>query len=238
MIIRYLLLFRGCNYYLTNRNLVRLVSKKKQSLILDVGGRKSPYSLGINGVFEISELPKITEVQKKLNLGLDSNVLTDFKKRKNIKSIIFDDMCQTKLQNNTYDGVVSVEVIEHILDDVKFVENISKVLKPTGWFLLTTPNGEKIANTNPDHKRHYSKESLSILLENYFEDVRVDYTVKTGFWRVQSLKSFKHAFSTFNLVDIFIIPLASCVNIFQTKLSVLHSLNTAHLSAICSNPKK
>jgi 2-polyprenyl-3-methyl-5-hydroxy-6-metoxy-1,4-benzoquinol methylase len=40
-----------------------------------------------------------------------------------------------------FDVVVNTEVIEHVDDPVNFVEQIRRFLKPHGWLLLTTPNG-------------------------------------------------------------------------------------------------
>ena len=42
---------------------------------------------------------------------------------------------------NTFDLVVSSEVIEHIEDQASYAKNIHSLLKPTGNFLISTPNG-------------------------------------------------------------------------------------------------
>lgn len=38
-----------------------------------------------------------------------------------------------------YDGIVSLEVIEHLFDPEKFLENLWKAIKPGGFLILTTP---------------------------------------------------------------------------------------------------
>ncbi len=40
-----------------------------------------------------------------------------------------------------FDVVVSSEVIEHAEDPLQYVRQIKRFLKPRGWLLLTTPNG-------------------------------------------------------------------------------------------------
>jgi 2-polyprenyl-3-methyl-5-hydroxy-6-metoxy-1,4-benzoquinol methylase len=38
-----------------------------------------------------------------------------------------------------FDGIVSVEVVEHLFDPEAMLENCHKALKPGGWIILTTP---------------------------------------------------------------------------------------------------
>ncbi len=142
--------------------------------ILDVGGRKSPYTIGLPGLVTISDLPRVTEVQQKLNLGLTDqlNEITR-SRRSNVKEIVYDDMARTKLPQNSFDLIVSVEVLEHVDEDKAFVANVARVLRPGGWFIMTTPNGDFVANTNPDHKRHYQREQLRALLKSAFAEVHV-----------------------------------------------------------------
>ena len=40
----------------------------------------------------------------------------------------------------TFDVVFSYHVIEHLLYPEKFIENVYKILKPGGYFILGTPN--------------------------------------------------------------------------------------------------
>jgi 2-polyprenyl-3-methyl-5-hydroxy-6-metoxy-1,4-benzoquinol methylase len=39
-----------------------------------------------------------------------------------------------------YDIIISTELIEHLLEPEKFLENLKKILKPDGFIVLTTPN--------------------------------------------------------------------------------------------------
>jgi 2-polyprenyl-3-methyl-5-hydroxy-6-metoxy-1,4-benzoquinol methylase len=66
------------------------------------------------------------------------------------------------LQSNTYDSIVSFQVIEHIQDDELFLKEIHRVLKPGGIALLTTPNRKMSLTRNPWHIREY----LAIELQN------------------------------------------------------------------------
>jgi SAM-dependent methyltransferase len=71
-------------------------------------------------------------------------------------------------QDNTFDFVVSFQVIEHIPKDEKFVAEIHRVLKPGGKFIVTTPNKPMSLTRNPWHIREYTPEELENLLKSYF----------------------------------------------------------------------
>lgn len=158
--------------------------------ILDVGGRKSPYTIGLPARITVIDLPRNSDVQKELHLGLNEQIINQVKQRRsNVEEVILGDMTDSGLPDASFEMVVSVEVIEHVEADERFVSEISRVLKPGGIFLLTTPNGDWVENKNPDHKRHYHKEQLQQLLEKHFSDVQIDYAIAGGRYRKMGLKS-------------------------------------------------
>jgi ubiquinone/menaquinone biosynthesis C-methylase UbiE len=73
--------------------------------------------------------------------------------------------------DNSFDCVISFQVIEHIKKDHKYVEEIHRVLKPGGQFIVTTPNKKMSITRNPWHIREYTIEELKNLLSNYFDSV-------------------------------------------------------------------
>jgi 2-polyprenyl-3-methyl-5-hydroxy-6-metoxy-1,4-benzoquinol methylase len=77
----------------------------------------------------------------------------------------------TGIGNDTYDCIVTFQVIEHIDDDDFFVREIHRVLKPGGLAIITTPNIKMSLTRNPWHVREYTKEQLKALLEKYFPKV-------------------------------------------------------------------
>lgn len=93
-----------------------LVEKHKTSpKVLDVGGRKSPYTIGVPADITIIDLPKVSEVQKKLNLGINNGIIEQVRKRRsNIKNIVFGDMTCSDLPDQSFDYDVAVEVLEHV----------------------------------------------------------------------------------------------------------------------------
>lgn len=201
--------------------------------LLDVGGRKSPYTINLAANVTLLDVPQEEGTKEQLNLGFTEAVLANIKKkRSNIKAVIIQDMTQSTLVEASYDAVVSIEVIEHVEADDLFVKNIAGVIKKGGWAYFTTPNGDFIKNEgagkNPDHIRHYTKAELQALLERHFDTVGVHYAVKTGKYRVWSLKSLK----TKNPLTMMRSLVGVVVNRFQSKGIKHSSQGTAHLVAV------
>lgn len=77
------------------------------------------------------------------------------------------------LADNAYDVVVSFQVIEHIEDDLFYLQEIARVLKPGGTALITTPNRKMSLTRNPWHIREYLADELKQLGQKVFADVQV-----------------------------------------------------------------
>jgi SAM-dependent methyltransferase len=158
--------------------------------LLDVGGRKSHYTIGLPAEITITDLPRESETQHQLNLGLTQEIIdSNQARRSNVRRVLYDDMTRSNLPSDSFDCVVAVEVLEHVEEDENFVREVHRVLKPRGLFLMTTPNGDSVKNTNPDHKRHYRRAQLSALLGRHFKDVEVEYAIRGGKFRTLGLLS-------------------------------------------------
>lgn len=77
------------------------------------------------------------------------------------------------LADNSFDVVVSFQVIEHIAEDALFLQEIHRVLKPGGTALLTTPNRRMSLTRNPWHVREYIPQELAQRAERFFETVTI-----------------------------------------------------------------
>ena len=75
--------------------------------------------------------------------------------------------------DNTFDCVVSFQVIEHIADDNLYLKEIGRVLKPNGFALITTPNRPMSLSRNPWHEREYTADELTSLAKKYFNSVEM-----------------------------------------------------------------
>ena len=76
-------------------------------------------------------------------------------------------------ESNSFDYVVSFQVIEHIEDDMSFVREVSRVLRPGGKFIVTTPNAPMSLTRNPWHVREYNADELFNLLSCNFAEVEM-----------------------------------------------------------------
>jgi 2-polyprenyl-3-methyl-5-hydroxy-6-metoxy-1,4-benzoquinol methylase len=70
-----------------------------------------------------------------------------------------------------FDTVVSFQVIEHIKDDLRFLKEIYKALKPGGKAIISTPNINYTLSRNPWHVREYTPAQLITLCEKVFDKV-------------------------------------------------------------------
>ncbi|MFQ5479419.1 MAG: class I SAM-dependent methyltransferase [Candidatus Binatia bacterium] len=73
--------------------------------------------------------------------------------------------------NDTFDLVLNFQVLEHIEDELPFLEGLRKRLAPGGVLMLTTPNRLKSFSENPYHVREYTAEELRVLLGKVFSRV-------------------------------------------------------------------
>lgn len=217
------------------RDLANLAKRTPQRPVqlLDVGGRQSPYSVGLPVEITIVDIPRESEVQKQLNLGLTDRIMGQINQnRSNIKTIILEDMTKSSLPSATFDGVVCVEVIEHVPDDDALVRQIARVLKPGGWLYMTTPNGDFVKNEpphyNPDHIRHYTRQALYELVHRHFSEVSITYGIRISKHRSRGMRgiSVKHPFRT--MVTMF----SNIINRWESRNVAKQAHGTAQLFVI------
>jgi len=74
-------------------------------------------------------------------------------------------------EDNSFDSVVSFQVIEHIKDDATYLKEINRILKPDGKAYISTPNIKMTLSRNPWHIREYTAQELTDLCKKYFTKV-------------------------------------------------------------------
>lgn len=178
-------------YQIVRKRLLDITRNSDRRLtILDVGGRKSHYTIGVPADVTITDVSREKEIQEQLHLGINIDIISQlYARRSNIIAVQFDDMTRSALASEQFDCVLAVEVLEHVDQDGQFIREVYRVLRADGVFIMTTPNGQFVRNTNPDHKRHYSRWELRELLESTFGSVTVEYAVKSGFFHDLGLRS-------------------------------------------------
>ena len=75
------------------------------------------------------------------------------------------------IEDNSFDTIVTFQVIEHINNDNLFVEEIYRILRPGGKALISTPNIEMTLTRNPWHIREYTSRQLQDLTSKFFKKI-------------------------------------------------------------------
>lgn len=166
------------------RSLKGLAAAVPGGILVDVGSRRSPYTIGL----PVRVVGVDLEDCQQINLGFVREKVANRGKQGYFRQVLGDARA-LPLTDGCADITVAVEVIEHILEDRLFLDNIVRVLKRGGTFYLTTPNGEAIPNKNPYHHRHYTRETLVAILQERFDDVMVEYRLPAGPLLTYSLRS-------------------------------------------------
>jgi ubiquinone/menaquinone biosynthesis C-methylase UbiE len=73
------------------------------------------------------------------------------------------------LPDHSVDVVITYETIEHIRDYEQFMRDISRVLKPDGLAVISTPNDLEFAEGNHYHLHEFTEEELEGLVRKHFK---------------------------------------------------------------------
>jgi SAM-dependent methyltransferase len=130
-----LLLLRAWHVHKEINRLTPTLSKGEGVNILDAGAGFGQYSYWMSGKFPNA---KILSVDVKDEQVADCNIFFQTIGRKNVKFEVGD---LTKfVRENSFDLALSVDVMEHILEDVQVFKNIHASLKQGGMLLISTPS--------------------------------------------------------------------------------------------------
>lgn len=100
---------------------IRVASKDK---VLDVGGRNHQ-SLSYKRLKSLSQNPN--------NNIVSTDILDEY------CPDIVDDICNTKIEENSFDAIYCTAILEHVEDYNAAIKNIFKILKPGGELFLYVP---------------------------------------------------------------------------------------------------
>jgi 2-polyprenyl-3-methyl-5-hydroxy-6-metoxy-1,4-benzoquinol methylase len=130
----------------------------------------------------------------------------------------------TGIPDNTYDRVVTFQVIEHIEEDDLFVKEIHRVLKPGGVAIITTPNIKMSLTRNPWHVREYTRMELETLLSKYFSKVTME-----GVYGSQRVNDYyernKESVQKYKRLDIFDLENRLPRKVLQFPYNILNRIN-------------
>ena len=81
------------------------------------------------------------------------------------------DIRELPFADSTFDVVVCFEVIEHIDRQDEALDELRRVLRPTGCLLISSPNRDVYTPGNPHHVHEYAREELESALGKRFDHV-------------------------------------------------------------------
>jgi SAM-dependent methyltransferase len=119
-----------------------------------------------------------------VGVDIDKRSLRMCQKRFGIETHWADLNSTLPLAESDFDVVVMSEVLEHLPYPSISLGEVVRVLKPSGKFVGSVPNGTRLRNRlrflfggpvelDPTHLFHYSEITLTSLLQRYFENVQI-----------------------------------------------------------------
>lgn len=163
---------------------------------------------------------------------------TDFPVTSTSKNVDFySDAHYLPIKSNSCDTVLCTQVIEHVKDFFVVFEEISRILKPGGFLILTAPQEWPLHKEPYDYYR-FTSHSLSYLsFYNGFNPELIKN--KGGFWMVMGQKLSTHIWKKIKLENpfsyfkyMFISPMVALIQIFSIILDKLDNDDKSTLGYI------
>ena len=119
------------------------------------------------------------EAAKVTGLDIDRNAVEKAGKKKKKEKLSYQSGSVEKLpfEDGNFDAVVSFETIEHVGEEVQksFLREISRVLKPDGILIMSTPNKavytDLVEGNNPFHVKEFYVNEFREFLSGYFANM-------------------------------------------------------------------
>lgn len=132
-----------------------------------------------------SELSRVPDSSRVLNIGSGGDVAARIARLLGTRPVqvssmdidpgrgpdIVGDVCAMSFPDNSWDVIVCLEVLEHVIEPWKAVEEMNRVLKPGGQLIMTTPFIYPVHDATHDYYR-FTKHGLRYLLRG-FREVRI-----------------------------------------------------------------
>lgn len=149
-----LLLLRAWHVHKELRTWEKTASKTPQ--ILDAGAGYGQYSFWL---WNKNKQSKILAVDVKEEQVADCNAFFNSIGASNQVKFVVDDLTVYKTLE-TYDLVISIDVMEHILEDVQVFKNFHASLKPGGMVLISTPSDQGGSDVSGEGETSFIEEHV------------------------------------------------------------------------------
>jgi SAM-dependent methyltransferase len=84
-------------------------------------------------------------------------------------NVVRGNLVQTAFASGTFDLVTSLQTIEHLWEQPRFITECARVVKPAGTLVLSTPNRLTFPSGNWYHTRELTAAEFAELLEPHFD---------------------------------------------------------------------
>ena len=143
-------------------------SRGRRALIKALAGRYASNSNGLRKILDIGcgtgTTIKEMEAYAPTVCGLDiSPTALRYCSQRGISSVSLGDASVLPFRDGQFDVVISVDLLEHMEDDVGALREMHRVAKPGGVVIATVPAFQRLWSRRDEqlrHKRRYTKEQL------------------------------------------------------------------------------
>ncbi|MEA2512156.1 MAG: hypothetical protein QOJ59_1643 [Thermomicrobiales bacterium] len=130
-------------------------------------------------------------------IGIDSSPQAiGYARERGVKRLVRGSITDPPFRNGSFDCVVSLDVIEHVDDDVDILTKLREVVKPGGHLIVTVPAFQTLWSEHDEinqHKRRYRAGQLRHLIQEAGFDVeRVSYCNTALFLPVLAMRKAKN----------------------------------------------
>jgi SAM-dependent methyltransferase len=119
----------------------------------------------------------------------------EYARRRGVQNIVQGSISDPPFAAGTFDLVLSLDVIEHVENDVHIVNSLFEIVKPGGHLIVTVPAFESLWSEHDEinqHKRRYRVPQLRTMMEDAgFEVTRVTYCNSALFLPVLAMRKGK-----------------------------------------------
>lgn len=118
------------------KTLLKLVDERKNGKYLDIACNDGTSTEKISLIAKVSEIYGIDIAEKALDIARNRGIRT-----------IFHDLNEEKrlpFPGNYFDIITCLEVVEHVLSSDFVLDEIYRLLKPTGYAILSTPRFDSL----------------------------------------------------------------------------------------------
>ncbi len=103
-------------------------------------------------------------------LGLAKKI---FKERNANADFVRGDSCRLPIHNESFDAVVAADILEHLNEPERLIEEINRVLKNGGAAVVTTPVKLTEIPVDPEHVKEFTPDEFKEMLCRHFGKVEL-----------------------------------------------------------------